>query len=290
MEAMAAERGDVLITGAAGAIGSAVAKELARAGHPLHLTSRDPRRLEKLKKELSASPAVFIYRMDLSKPADINQTVVKFMKQAKRPFGLVCNAGHFGVLGDLSTVPVEKWIKDFSENFVSNVRLVHAFINGLKKKRAERGSIAVMSGAGIGGNNSFAHFSCYSTAKAALTHLVEALAPELENQNIRINAISPGQVYSSLTETMIKAGVKRVGDLAISAQKCKQSGGVPPQLAADLISFLMAPNSQGISGRLLSARFDRETLIDQTATVAQDPNYFRLRRIDQTLFAAKDRS
>jgi hypothetical protein len=56
-------------------------------------------------------------------------------------------------------------------------------------------------------------------------------------------------------------------------------------LAAQLIEFLMSPAAQSISGRLLSARFDREILQQKTSQISQDSNYFRLRRIDHELYS-----
>ena len=48
---------DVLLTGASGTIGDAIARQLARQGYTLHLTSREPGKLESLKKDLSAAGA-----------------------------------------------------------------------------------------------------------------------------------------------------------------------------------------------------------------------------------------
>ncbi len=277
---------DILLTGASGAIGTAMASALAKAGFSLHLTSRQPKKLSALQKSVKAAGAnAFVYALDLKCPQSITAVVKTFMQRSANPFGLICNAGDFGVLGDFSKVSVERWISDFSQNFLSNARLLHAFLDGMKRKKAPEGSVVMLSGAGLGGNSSFAHFSCYSTAKAAVTHLVEALAPELLPSRIRINAISPGQVYSNLTETMIKAGVKRVGELATSAMRCKETGGVPPQLAAQLTEFLMSPDAGEITGRLLSARFDLSALKKQAGRVAKDPNLFKLRRIDDALFS-----
>src|SRR6185437_14497160 len=140
--------------------------------------------------------------------------------------------------------------------------------------------IVALSGAGLGGNSTFEHYTSYSTAKAALTHLVEALAPELLKIGLRINAVSPGQVSSGLTETAIRAGTERAGQYAITAQKCKESGGVSPDLAAQLIEYLFGPAAVEITGRLLSARFDREAIQRQASTIVKNSNLFRLRRID----------
>ncbi|MCG3203441.1 MAG: putative ketoacyl reductase [Elusimicrobia bacterium] len=277
---------DVLVTGANGVIGSAIARELASSGFRLHLTARKPSKLSPLVSELKllTQENIYVDQLELTDPKGPLRVIKNFFSRSVRPFGLVCNAGGFGALGPFSSIEVQKWIDDFSENFFCNTRLIHAFVRQAKVKRIQEGSLVVLSGAGLGGDTLFENFSCYSTAKASLTHLVEALWPELLKQGLRINAISPGQVYSQLTETMIQAGTKRVGRLALSAKECKKTGGVPPELAARLVNFLLSPASNGITGRLLSARYDYDLLAKDSSSIAKDSNRFRMRRIDNTFF------
>jgi len=283
----AAKQKDILLTGASGVIGAAIARRLAGAGYGLHLTARDLNKLGSLRAELEKQSApVSLYTLDLSKTTDPERLLAQFFDKAQNPYGLVCNAGNLGVLGQFMDVPIEEWLQGVQENFVAQVRLLHAFAKGLRSRTISDGCIVALSGAGLGGNGGFEHFTSYSTSKAALTHLVEALAPELAKAHIRINAISPGQVSSGLTETAIRAGVERAGSYAVTAQKCKESGGVSPDLAAELVEFLFSSAAAGITGRLLSARFDRQIVKDKASEIGKNPNLFRLRRIDDALFRA----
>ncbi len=280
--------GDILVTGASGVIGAAIARRLGTAGYPLHLTARDPGKLRGLQTELEKQGmTVATYALNLSKPEDPERVISEFFNRAPQPYGLVCNAGNFGKLGQFIDLTIAEWLQGLQENFIAQVRLIHAFGKAVKSRPATDRCILVLSGAGLGANTSFEFLSSYSTSKAALTHLVEALAPELAKVHTRINAISPGQVSSGLTETAIRAGVERAGPYALSAQKCKETGGVSPDLAAQLIEILFSPSSRGITGRLLSARFDRDVLQQNSPEVEKDPNLFRLRRIDNALFETK---
>ena len=56
-----------------------------------------------------------------------------------------------------------------------------------------------------------------------------------------------------------------------------------------LVSFLMSSSARRITGRLLSARFDQKRLRDEARAIEQHPHLFRLRRIDEDLFAAHHR-
>jgi NAD(P)-dependent dehydrogenase (short-subunit alcohol dehydrogenase family) len=275
---------DVLITGASGVIGSAIARQLA-AHFNLHLTSRDMSKLQGLAGELTKTGSrISVYTMNLADPTHCQDTVRQFFVNAKKPYGLVCNAGHLGVLGRFDEIDFADWQQSIVENFLSHAAMIHAFVAGFRAERRRTGSIVILSGAGLGGPVTHTRLTSYLTAKAALTHLAEALSAELIDLDITINAVAPGQVRSGITDQAIAAGPARAGDYALSAQKCKQTGGVSPELAADLIDFLMGPQARGITGRLLSARFDLERLKQNLAAVARNPALYRLRRIDNDLF------
>jgi len=174
------------------------------------------------------------------------------------------------------------------ENFMMQAAMIHAFAQCFSKHRLKQGTIITLSGAGLGADTIFDRLSSYSTAKAALTHLVEALAPEFKELGLTINAIAPGQIRSSITQQALDAGAK-AGPYAQSARQCAETGGVSPELAADLVEFLTGPKGRVISGRLLSARFDRPALEKNLKAIANDSNLYRLRRIDNDRFEAKPR-
>jgi NAD(P)-dependent dehydrogenase (short-subunit alcohol dehydrogenase family) len=278
---------DVLLTGASGAIGSAIARRLAAAGYTLHLTSRSKSRLKRLAQELHSKTQVVFYELDLSRLESPKRIIQKFFKEAREPYGLVCNAGDLGALGAFLDLNFDDWMKSLRQNFLGHAAMIHAFAKAYATKRLKSGSVVILSGAGLGGAVKHTHLSSYGAAKAALTYLTEALAPEFFELGLTINAVSPGQVKSGLTESAVKAGVKRAGAYARYAEKCMTDGGVSPDLAAQLVEFLMSPTARKITGRLLSARFDQETLREKADTISQDADWYRLRRIDYDLFQPK---
>jgi len=277
---------DVLITGASGVIGNSLARHLAAEGFRPHLTSRFPERLRALTRDLSASSApAAAYSLDLQDLVQCRRVIETFLREAAHPYGLICNAGDLGELGPFLKLDFNQWMESFQRNFLGHAAMIHAFVAGFYEKGLKGGRIVALSGAGLGGNSLFANVTSYSTAKAALTHLTEALAPELEPLNMTINAIAPGAVLSGFTEQAIQAGEERIGDYATKARQCKETGGVSPELTAELVAFLMGPLGGKITGRLLSARFDRERLRRDAHRIAENPNLYRLRRIDEELFS-----
>lgn len=279
------EQKDILLTGASGAIGGAIARRLAKGPFRLHLTSRNPKRLGALTRDLPESGvAPVTYALDLLNRAQCINVVTEFFKNAPNPSGLICNAGDLGVLGPFLKSDFTAWAQSIEQNFLSHALMIQTWGRCFAKAKKKSGSIVVLSGAGLGSAIKHANLSSYGASKAALTYLAEALQLELAPLDITINAIAPGQVNSGITEQAIRAGTDQLGEYAVSAQQCKASGGVSPDLAAQLVEFLMSPAARHITGRLISARFDQNLLREETEDVARDPHLYRLRRIDHDLF------
>src|SRR5262249_43544786 len=155
-------------------------------------------------------------------------------ERAKAPYGLVCNAGNLGTPGAFASLDFAAFSASFNANFFSHAAMIQRFLRTLAGRP---GHVVAMSGAGLGGSRRFDNVSSYSTAKAALTHLIEALSAEVSN--VSFNAIAPGFVVSNITEQAINAGQAVLGAYAADAEKQKAQGGVSPQLAARLIAWLM---------------------------------------------------
>jgi NAD(P)-dependent dehydrogenase (short-subunit alcohol dehydrogenase family) len=279
----------VLLTGATGVIGRAIARQLAQDGYALHLTARTASKLKSLQNELKAAGVpVFIYTLNLSNIAGCRKTVQDFFQKAKLPYAMICNAGNMGALGPFVETDFKAWSRGLMENFFAHAAMIHTFAERFHKKRLSEGAVVVMSGAGVGGNSSFERMTSYSTSKAALVHLVEALASEFKTLGLTLNAIAPGAVLSGMTRQALAAG-KRAGIQADRARECQTIGGVPPERAAQLASFLLGSDARSITGRMLSARFDLDAVRADPNRLERDPNLYRLRRIDEALFGVKPR-
>jgi 3-oxoacyl-[acyl-carrier protein] reductase len=144
-----------------------------------------------------------------------------------------------------------------------------------------------MSGGGLGGSKIWPGASAYSCAKATLYRLVEVVHAENFERGVDINCIAPGAVRTGMTDQALKHGESRLGPLYQEALGVEKSGGESPELAASIIATLLSPVGDGVSGRLLSAKWDRKHLAsDENAKrVIEDQDLLRLRRIDDELFA-----
>lgn len=174
-----------LITGAAGGIGSVLARELAPS-HDLILTGRGGQRLNDLCRELKAHPLV----LDLEHPASFADAV----KSLSRVTNLVHNAGMIE-LGAVAEQSHEVWTRTLAVNTVAPAELTRAL---LPLVRAERGNIVfVNSGAGLTAN---AGWGSYAASKFALKALADALRAEETPHGVRVTSVYPGRTATPMQQ------------------------------------------------------------------------------------------
>jgi NAD(P)-dependent dehydrogenase (short-subunit alcohol dehydrogenase family) len=181
-----------LITGAASGIGlGAVELFIAEGANIVAADVQD----EKGKMLEQRFPGKLVYaRCDVTKEADIEAAVGK----ARSEFGgldiLFNNAGHGGAVGVVEETNAEAWDETFA-------LLVRAVILGMKHAvplMKERGGGAIINTASIAGLQAGWGPIAYSAAKAAVIHLTKVSAAELSPEKIRVNAICPGLIATSI--------------------------------------------------------------------------------------------
>ena len=109
------------------------------------------------------------------------------------------------------------------------------------------------------------------------------MAEELREYKIDVNAVAPGVINTGMLDEIIEAGAQ-AGDEHERARKRKSEGGDPIERIVDLCRFLISSESDGISGKLISAiwdNFEDENFISRLKT---DDDFCTLRRIDSLNF------
>jgi NAD(P)-dependent dehydrogenase (short-subunit alcohol dehydrogenase family) len=140
------------------------------------------------------------------------------------------------------------------------------------------GKIVNLSGGGA--TSPRPRFSAYAASKAAVVRLTENLAQELAGAGIFLNAIAPGAVNTRMLEEVLEAGPARVGEVAYKdALEQKESGGTPAQEGAALCVMLLAGESDGITGRLISAIWDPWESLPDLKNELMKSDIYTLRRI-----------
>ena len=180
--------GKAFITGASSGIGLSFAKQLAQQGFNLVLLARRKDRLEAIARELESQNAIRceIIQADLSETGDIKKAA-DYIRQQNDLDVLVNNAG-FATLGHFADVPVEKSLGMLNVHLTATIQFTHAAMNGMLKRK--RGAIINVSSIGsfvlTPGN------VVYDATKSFLNTFSENLKFEMQDMDIRIQALCPG--------------------------------------------------------------------------------------------------
>jgi NAD(P)-dependent dehydrogenase (short-subunit alcohol dehydrogenase family) len=171
----------VLVTGAAGDIGGAIAEELASAGRPLVLADHRSRG-EALARTASLAGQVAMITFDVTD----ERAVTAAIADAGTLGGLVNNAGLQGAFAPVERYPARRVIE-------VNVLGALTVLSAVARTMIARGDGgAIVNVASMAGVSGAPNMPAYSASKAAVVGLTKAAAKDLAPVGIRVNAVSPG--------------------------------------------------------------------------------------------------
>jgi NAD(P)-dependent dehydrogenase (short-subunit alcohol dehydrogenase family) len=269
-----------VVTGASQGFGYAIASRFVQEGASVLLCARTADDLESAAEEVRAAAApgaqVFAEVADVSSEADVSRLSKIVEKQFGRLDILVSNAGIYGPKGAIDEVCWSDWSQAISINLLGTVLCCRAFLPLLRQ--AARGKILLVSGGGA--TKPLPFLSAYAASKAAVVRFGETLAEELRETGIDVNSIAPGALNTRLLEEVLSAGPEKVGQSFYEASlRQKDSGGTPLDLGADLCVYLASSESDGITGKLISAVWDPWTDFSAHRQDLDKTDVYTLRRI-----------
>jgi len=213
---------------------------------------------------------------DVSQPEDVRRLADAAAAAFGRLDVLVCNAGVYGPKGGIESVDWESWTQALEINLNGPVLCARAFLPLLKK--SERGKVIILSGGGA--TKPMPFLSAYAASKAAVVRFGETLAEEWKSAGIDVNMIAPGAMNTGMLDEILDAGPEKVGEAYYGASiKQKESGGASMERAAALCLFLAGRESDGITGKLVSAVWDPWEQFAQLKEQLQSSDIYTLRRI-----------
>lgn len=274
-----------IITGGSRGIGFVIAQELISEGARVVICSRTKRELKKALSFLNKNnKTAFGITCDVSKFTDCKKLIKFAKKKFKKIDILINNAGIYGPIGPFEKTDLKDWRKAIDINLMGMVYCSNLVIPEMIK--IGKGKIINLCGAGVGSNKTMPNFTPYFTSKFAVAGFSEVLADEFKEKNIQVNSISPGAVNTFLNEYLIKQDPEKSGrEIYEQALKQKKEGGTSPQITARLVAYLASDETNHISGRLLSAKWNPPEKLKSIKNFSQ--NLFKMRRIDQELFYEK---
>jgi NAD(P)-dependent dehydrogenase (short-subunit alcohol dehydrogenase family) len=269
-----------LITGASQGLGFEIARSFLAAGADIVICARDADKLEESRIALASGCSGD--RRILARPADVSVEAEanRLAQEACEAFPglqiLVNNAGVYGPMGPIEDVDWAAWMKALEVNLLGSVHMCRALVPQFKKRRY--GKIIQISGGGA--TNPLPNLSAYAASKAAVVRFAETLAEELRPFRVDVNAVAPGALNTRMLDEVLAAGAAVVGRAFYDRSKRQQAdGGTPLEKGAALCAFLASAQSDGITGKLLSAVWDPWDELPGRRSELDGTDVYTLRRI-----------
>jgi NAD(P)-dependent dehydrogenase (short-subunit alcohol dehydrogenase family) len=246
-----------IITGANQGLGLEIARQYVEAGASLMLCARDQSLLEQASDKLRAlagpDQKIVSVPADVSKEEDVRALFNATMSDLRDCHILVNNAGIYGPKGEIESVDWSEWVRAMEINVMGSVLMCRAVLEHFKAQKY--GKIIQLSGGGA--TNPLPRISAYAASKAAIVRFAETLAEEVRGSGIDVNCIAPGALNTRMLQEVLGAGPGKVGQAFYDRSlKQKETGGAPIETGAGLAVFLASAESDGITGKLISAVWD----------------------------------
>ena len=226
---MAMDNRVVIVTGAGGNLGAAVATELNRQGASLVCVDYAAKALEALEKSLSpAAGLLTLSGLDLTKLEDAQKMVAAALDKFGRVDALVNTVGGFRM------APAVDALKDWDFLMNINARAALATSAAVAPAMRERKFGRIVHIAAGAGNRGGAEMSVYSAAKAAVMRITESLAEELSADGVTANCILPGTIDTPQNRAAMP--------------DADTSRWVPPSDIAKVIAFLISDMAGAVTG------------------------------------------
>jgi 3-oxoacyl-[acyl-carrier protein] reductase len=232
-----------LITGGTRGIGKEIALKLSREGFDIAINyRRESDELKCLKEEIENSNVKCLFvQGDVSSFEDCERFVKKTVDELGQIDVLVNNAG---ITRDMLLMRMKK--DDFEQvidtNLVGTFNVTKNVISYMMKAR--KGNIVnISSVVGISGN---AGQTNYSASKAGIIGFTKSLAKEVASRNIRVNAVAPGFIETSMTD-VLKDEVKEEISKNIPLKRMGKAEDV-----ANVVKFLVSEESSYITGQVIN--------------------------------------
>ena len=181
-----------VITGAASGIGEATARLFVAEGASVVLADTDELRGKRIAGELGDT-ARFV-ATDVSREADVEQAVATSVEVFGGLDVMFNNAGVPGSTGGIEEIDVETW----DRTIAVHLRGVFLGIRAAARIMRPQGHGSIVNTSSIAASRANMAGHDYSAAKAAISHLTETAANELGEQGIRVNAVCPGAIATSI--------------------------------------------------------------------------------------------
>jgi NAD(P)-dependent dehydrogenase (short-subunit alcohol dehydrogenase family) len=239
------------VTGAGTGIGRAIALAVARHGARICVTDLDAKKADETANEIGSN--AFALPLDVTDEAATAATFAAAHAQLGG-LDLVCANAGISTMSPVVDLSVREWEDNMNVNakgvFLTNREAVRIFLrDGTKGTIVNTASLAAKVGAPL-----LAH---YSASKFAVVGFTQALAREVAPHGIRVNAVCPGFVRTSMQDREVGweariRGVSREQVLNEYVQQTPLGRLEEPEDVAEVVVFLSSPAARFMTGQAVN--------------------------------------
>lgn len=234
-----------LIVGGSSGIGFATAKLLLERNIPIAIVGKSQDKLEAALRELSALGTVEALQANLDTPNDV-QRIIAFAENHSHYIKYLVNAaGYFKPTPFLEHTP-----KDY-DIYLNLNRAIFFISQAAAKNMAAHGGGSIVHIGSMWARQAIkaTPSSAYSMAKAGLHALTQHMAMELADHNIRVNAVSPAVVKTSIYEAFIDPN--EIDETLATFNSFHPIGRIgTAEDVAKTITFLLSDNASWVTGAI----------------------------------------
>jgi NAD(P)-dependent dehydrogenase (short-subunit alcohol dehydrogenase family) len=230
----------IVVTGAAQGLGAETARLLAESGADLLLIDRENARVAPIADEIAAAGGTAMaIGCDISREGDVEQAGQAMMERFGRCDGLVNNAGLVGFC-PLEDVTLEEWNRLLSVNLTGTFLCLRTF----GRLMLSKGSGSIVTVTSTAASIPQSSSGAYSASKAGALILTRQAAMEWGKRGIRANVVSPGAMWTPMTERFQSdpEAVRRRSALIASGRIAE------PREMANVIGFLLSDLASYVNG------------------------------------------
>lgn len=229
----------VLVTGASGRLGRAIALRLAQDGFHVTAHGRRVEALQELCAEITtAGGSADWLTFDVADREEVQRQLEARVAERGAFYGIVCNAG-ITRDGAFPALSGEDWDQVLSVGLDAFFNVVHPLLIPMIKTRRGGRIVCISSVSGVVGNRGQVN---YSAAKAGLIGAAKALAVEVASRGITVNCVAPGLIESEMVdETVLERALQ-----AIPMDRVGQ-----PEDVAAAVAFLCSDGANYITRQVL---------------------------------------
>lgn len=236
-----------VITGASRGIGAAAAEALAELGVHVILMARNEGALDEVSKSIPGSKAIVC---DVTEPASVSRAFAEARERG--PVTILVNNAGIAASAPFLRTDDALLERIFAVNVIAAFRCARAALPDMLAGGWGR----IVNVASVAGLKGYRYISAYTASKHALVGMTRALASEVADKNITVNAVCPSYVDTEMTRRTIanivaKTGRSEKDALAELVRGNPQGRLIPPEEVAHAIAWLCAPGTESITGQAI---------------------------------------